>query len=170
MQFQLVGDWKMQPLLAAVVLWLSANFPLPATSHYPHIEFVPAAEMAALRYGSLLGGQRQEIAAINTASASEPVRKIVAIYSDRTKTIFLPTGWTGRTPAELSVLVHEMVHHLQNKAGIVYECPMGREKLAYQAQEQWLQLFGQKLESEFDVDPMTLLVTTSCAFAMMDPR
>jgi hypothetical protein len=56
-----------------------------------------------------------------------------------------------------------MVHHLQNLAGGKYSCPGEREKLAYEAQARFLGLFGQSLEGVFTLDPMTLLVRTTCA-------
>lgn len=71
-------------------------------------------------------------------------------------------GWTGKSPADVSVLVHEMVHHVQNVAGLKYACPEEREKPAYDAQNQWLALFGRKVTEEFELDPMTLLVRTNC--------
>ncbi len=94
------------------------------------------------------------------------MRETVAVYNDQTKTIYLSDKWTGHTPAELSVLVHEMVHHLQNEAGTKYECAAEREKLAYEAQEKWLSLFGRNLEGEFNINGLALLVSTSCAMAM----
>nr|WP_246226167.1 hypothetical protein [Chelativorans xinjiangense] len=33
---------------------------------------------------------------------------IVAIYDDEARTIYLPDGWTGRSAADLSVLVREI--------------------------------------------------------------
>jgi hypothetical protein len=63
------------------------------------------------------------------------------------------------------VLVHELAHHMQSAAGLEYPCPQEREKLAYKAQDEWLHLFGRSLESEFQIDKMTMLVMTSCAFA-----
>ena len=44
------------------------------------------------------------------------------------------------------------------------ECPRQREKLAYAAQDKFLQLFGRGLEGEFEVNPFTLLVRTTCAY------
>ena len=44
-------------------------------------------------------------------------REVVAEYDNSTKTIFLSDTWKGETAAELSVLVHEMVHHLQRRRG-----------------------------------------------------
>jgi Domain of unknown function (DUF6647) len=91
-------------------------------------------------------------------------RDIVAVYDDANRTIYLPEGWTGVTPAEQSLLVHEMVHHLQNLGKLKYECSEAREKLAFAAQEQWLGLFGRSLSSEFDIDPFTLKVKTVCGY------
>ena len=54
----------------------------------------------------------------------------MAAYDPLTQTIFLPERWTGNTPAEISVLVHEMVHHLQNVARLKYECVQASEELA----------------------------------------
>jgi hypothetical protein len=57
-----------------------------------------------------------------------------------------------------------MVHHLQNAGNLRFECPQEREQLAYQAQEQWLRLFGRHLMQDFELDPFTLLVKTRCAY------
>ena len=70
----------------------------------------------------------------------------------------------GRPPAEVSVLVHELVHHLQNVSRMKFTCPQEREKDAYAAQHAWLALFGRTLEQEFEIDPMTVLVRTNCGF------
>ena len=88
----------------------------------------------------------------------------MAVYSDATHAIMLTHSWTGRTPAELSILVHEMVHHLQNKAGLTYACAGEREAPAYAAQAMWLRQFGTDLEREFSIDPMTLKIKTTCMF------
>jgi hypothetical protein len=124
----------MEALLTAIVLWLSINFPLPANLNHPGIKFASAAEMIAQRTG---------------VSASEISSDIVALYSNESKTIYLMDGWTGKTPAELSILVHEMVHHLQNVGQLKFACSEEREELAYKAQDDWLHLFGRDLEPTF---------------------
>ena len=148
----------MNALLTAVVLWLAANFDLPATNQHPDVKFVPPATITALRHQDTSGEQPT-----NPAEKAGQ-REVVAVYDDATSTIYLPEGWSGNTPAELSVLVHEMVHHLQNRAKLKFECQRQREKLAYQAQEQWLALFGHDLEHDFELDPFTRLVISSCYF------
>jgi uncharacterized protein DUF6647 len=148
-----------EPLLAAIETWLSIEFDLPILGDHPRIELVPPAEIAALRYGGRFPNAGTE-RALSGHSASD----IVAVYSDSARTIFLAENWTGGTPAELSVLVHEMVHHLQSVAGLKYECPQAREKLAYQAQERWLALFGRDLAQDFELDGFSLLAKIKCFY------
>jgi len=157
----------MDALFTAIVIWISANYALPATFEHPRIERVASIEMAGLRYKGLLSALQRETSAIQEQESSfEKRRDVVALYNDETSTIYLSDRWTGRTPAELSVLVHEMVHHLQNAAGTAYECPAERERLAYEAQDKWLGLFGRNLEAEFEINGLALLFSTSCALAM----
>jgi hypothetical protein len=137
-------------LLTTIALWLSINFGLPASYDHPRVEFLPAAEITALRYGSSVDQAR--------------ARDVVSVYHNATKTIYLPENWMGNTPAELSILVHEMVHHLQNTGKLKFECPQEREQVAYKAQERWLEMFGRDLLRDFELDPFTLLVITKCAF------
>ena len=68
----------------------------------------------------------------------------------------------GRCALGDRLLVHEMVHHMQNVGNVKYECLDAREKLAFAAQERWLELFDHTLAGEFGLDPFTLLVRTSC--------
>jgi hypothetical protein len=45
-----------------------------------------------------------------------------------------------------------------------HACPQEREKLAYQAQERWLPLFGHSLEADFELDGFSLLGKTQCFY------
>lgn len=140
-----------EAMLIAIESWLSHSFELPLIHDHPRIEFAPAAAIAALRYRGLLPTQ--------SIPAS---RDILAVYANDLRTIFLPDTWVGSTPADLSVLVHEMAHHLQNLAGLKYECPQARERLAFTAQDRWLGLFGTGLEEEFGIDMFTVFVKSAC--------
>jgi hypothetical protein len=151
----------MTELLSAIVLWLSLNYGLPASYEHPKVEQVPANEIAFLRYRAFTPERRREVAAALAQSGNKS-RAVVAIYDDANRTIYLPDGWTGRTAAELSVLVHEMVHHLQFAGQLKFECPAQREAMAYDAQEKWLGLYGRSLASEFDLDAFTLKISTAC--------
>jgi hypothetical protein len=144
-------------LMKAIVDWLAHEFGLPANHDYPTIQLTSAARITTFRFTGRLSDRPEDRAAVPPGQ-----REVVAAYDGGAQTIYLPAGWTGRTAAELSVLVHETVHHLQHLAGTRFECAQASETLAYAAQEKWLALFGRSLESEFDIDPFTRLVSTRC--------
>ena len=153
----------MQALLTVIVTWLSINAGLPAIYEHPRVEFVSAAKMAEVRYSRLASIRPDRVAAEAGRSAPAEVgHDVHAIYDDLSRTIYLPVGWTFASPADVSVLVHELVHHLQNVSALKYDCTEAREKPAYRAQRAWLELFGKTLTDEFKLDPMTVLVRTNC--------
>jgi hypothetical protein len=145
-------------LLPKIAAWISHSFDLPSIDRLPRVQFVPPAQVTALRYrlsqpppAQAIGQTRPDLGA---------GRAVAAVYDK--DTIYLSDGWRGGSPADQSVLIHEMVHHLQHRAQLSYGCPQEREKLAYQAQELWLTRFGATLLSEFEIDPMTLLLHSAC--------
>jgi len=152
-----------RPLLAPIAIWLAKEFALPAIERYPEVELLPAAAITALRYKGL-SPHAPDKTVSDSGPATPQANETIAIYSDHAETIYLADGWSGRTPADLSVLVHEMVHHFQNVLGLKHECPQEREKLAYAAQERWLALFGHSLEQDFELDGFSLLGKTRCFY------
>jgi predicted metalloprotease len=151
-----------QTLLTAIETWIGSQFDLPAIHEHPTIEFVLPGKMTSLRFMGSSSDPGAQVAPNDSASSAQ--YDTVAIYHDATRTIYLPERWTGGTPAEVSVLVHEVVHHFQNVLGLKYECPQEREKLAYLAQERWLGLFGHSLADDFALDPFSLFVKTACFY------
>jgi hypothetical protein len=143
-ELQPVAAGPAQALLTAIVPWLAANFALPSSYQHPSIKLVPATEILFRRYRAFTAEKQREVLNAIHGSAASPGngRKAVAIYDDVTRTIFLP----------------------EKEARLIYPCPGASEKLAYEAQEKWLGLFGLDLESEFEIDPFTLLATTACSF------
>jgi hypothetical protein len=138
------------PLALSVAAWVTeaTGLPLPATM--PEIHFASPRDIPAL------------MAAVAPSSGSGSGSEIVAFYNAPERAIVLPAGWTGESPAELSVLVHEMVHHAQTSAERRFACPAEREREAYDAQTRFLALFGTDLTREFGMDRMFLLVATTC--------
>ena len=147
-----------QALVQEILVWLSDSFDLPAVKVAPTIEFASAARLAMLRKHD--GGLATDIRKDPAVPAQDS--DIVAVYDRSSETIFLPIGWAGATAAEQSILVHELVHHVQKVAQIRFDCPMAAEKLAYLAQDRWLERFGSSLEGEFQVDRFTIVISTAC--------
>jgi hypothetical protein len=118
--------------------------------------------MDQLRYKGLLPERMNGAQARQQATQDGYQREVVAVYDDARRTIYLPLGWTGMTASGRSVLVHEMVHHLQNLAGLKYACVGAREEPAYMAQRKWLDVHDLDLEKEFDVDLFTIVALSGC--------
>lgn len=150
-----IGQKQIEPgtrLLDALAIWVGAKLGQPVPDTLPRVAFAPVDRMAALRYKQ---------------SASELIQQqdplnIVSIYDSNEQVIYLPDSWSGATAADLSVLVHELVHHFQEVYQTSFECDAQREAKAFELQETWLRIFGTSLEEAFQVDPFTLLARTSC--------
>jgi hypothetical protein len=156
------ADIPSQHQLAEIVKWISENSDMPAIYESPHVSLVPPAQLAHMRYGVLLNGAGGKENGDHAAQTTNQ-REVIALYNNATKTIYLADNWSGANAKELSVLVHEMVHHLQNIGKVQYACPEAREKPAYLAQDKWLQRHGLSLEKEFDIDKFTLVMNSVCA-------
>jgi hypothetical protein len=141
------GMVPIDALASAVAAWVADAMGLALSEPLPRLGFLDANGMAAMRHGG---------------EAAPPVLEVVALYDDRERTILLPQGWAASTPMEVSVLVHEMVHHLQNLSGGTYACPAEREAEAFELQGRWLALHGRSLTEEFELDEKTLFVLTRC--------
>jgi len=144
------------PTLRAVAAWITAEFGLPAPRSLPSVVFLHADD--------LVGGAT---ASGSVAAAADPLvegdgARAAAAYDPRTGEIRLPLGWTGTTVAEMSLLVHEMVHHVQTEMGMRFACVGEREQLAYAAQARWLEAYGGSLRRDFGINPMFLLIATNC--------
>jgi len=140
------GEIPGQFVLNSTVTWLSNALNLPAIYDHPRVERTPKIKLTLALHGSQFVSKNS----------------VLSGYDDAKQTIYLPDDWSGSSPEGMSILIHEMVHHLQNVAGLQYGCPQEREKLAYVAQHKWLISFGRSLEKNFGMDPMTYLQSTEC--------
>jgi hypothetical protein len=142
------GATDVEPLVNAIMLWLSLNFALPLGADQPLIRQVPPDRLVAIHYGGMSG--------------RPPDLNILGAYDARTRTIYLRDDWDSRNATDVSVLVHELVHYLQDRAGLSFECPATREAPAYAAQQRWMEFYGTDLHAAFGIDAMTLKLRTAC--------
>jgi hypothetical protein len=141
-------------LVAAVTGWVAADLGEPVPGEMPAVAFMDRAEMRFIRYPK----------AQQPSHDAHGETGVQALYLDESQTIVLPTGWSGATPAEVSILVHEVVHHFQALRGDIHACPAAREKLPFEVQGRWLEAHGESLESAFGIEGLFLLVATNCMF------
>ncbi len=152
----------MQTLLTVLMTWLSINAGLPAVHQHPGVEFVSATKMEEVRKRRLTAAGQADAPRSEALASNGAGHGVHGIYDDQGQTIYLPQGWTAASPADLSVLIHELAHHVQSVSKLRYDCAGAREKLAYEAQSRWLALFDKNLADEFQLDAMTILVRSNC--------
>jgi hypothetical protein len=150
--------------LSQIIGWIAVNLDLPEVRELPRIELVTPARMAAVRFRGLVSDRDSLAAEAGRTAPPEFGQDVYAVYDDVKQAIYLHKDWNSDRPADISVLVHELVHHIQNVAALKFACPQEREKDAYKAQRTWLEQFGRTLEDVFEIDPMTILVRTTCGF------
>ena len=129
--------------------WTAQQSGLRPTDSLPLIEFRSPAELAATRYAGI--PRKQETS-------------IISLYDTSSGTILLSDTWKGTKAAAYSIVVHEMVHHLQRENGKRYGCMQEQEEQAFAAQNAWLAEHGSSLEKEFGTDPFTRIVASLCPY------
>lgn len=135
----------MEALSKLIVLWLVAQLNLPHTDTLPTIVELPPQDVVVT-------------AGVPRAKAASS--GIVALYKDNT--IYISTAYAFDPVTYSSIIVHEMVHHLQDAGRVAYPCPAAREAVAYEAQALWLKQFGRNLLEELNIDTITLFFRTRC--------
>ncbi len=150
----------MNELMTVIVTWLSYSVGLPVNYTHPAVVIVPHENMVETWARERGNAVSQE----GFLSAEESLHELelYGFYADLTQTIYLDEQWSVSSMADVSLLVHEMAHHLQAASTITYACAAEREQVAYKAQSIWLENIGLDLNSEFKIDPMTLLLRTRC--------
>ncbi len=137
----------MDTLIITLIAWIAAHSNL-AAADVPQIRLVPKIDMTALYH--------------DTASAKNYFR-VEAFYLRAENTIYLPDNWQALGLRDRSVLLHELVHHLQAANHVKVACPAALERQAYNLQFTWLREQG--VEDPYDftgLDVLTVILASSC--------
>jgi hypothetical protein len=76
----------MEPLVITIMLWLSANFGLPANINPPKLAFVAPSDLVALRYGPSMAAHAAKPLREGRATSVSEVPKVLGLYSDKKRT------------------------------------------------------------------------------------
>jgi hypothetical protein len=136
----------MRETVVALLAWISLQFGVEAPVP-PAIEFVSQQRLAELAYGG------------NPPSGAA----VTALYNRTIGTVYLSTEWKKEDLRDRSTLVHELVHHCQERGSIPYPCIAARERDAYRLQADWLRQQGVSDPHAFmGVDAFTIAVISMC--------
>lgn len=140
-------DEKMDRSVVPLIAWIVEKTGLLAPEP-PRITLLPREQMIKMNYGP------EQISGY---------RNLQAFYVPMARTIYLPDTWL---PGELygrSILLHELVHHVQRSNNVRVPCPAALERQAYQLQTDWLSEQGVANPYEMiGTDEFTVRIWSSC--------
>ena len=90
---------------------------------------------------------------------------ILALYNSSTATVYLHKDFWASSVRDQSILLHELVHHMQYSEDFKQYsklCKGDIEKEAYDLQEIWLKKKGRTLYNTIELGPLLRHVLTSC--------
>ena len=92
---------------------------------------------------------------------------ILGLYNHNTKTIYLNKDFWIASTKDQSILLHELVHHMQYSKDFKHYTMLCKgliEKEAYDLQEKWLEERGLTLANTIEIGPLFRHVLTQCDF------
>lgn len=131
----------LQNLVPELEAWLDENTSLPRRDSRPVIRWVD--------FGPVAPPTSSRLAVHNENSRG--------FYDPDSETIWLVRPWSASDPHDVSVLLHELVHHRQASSGHWY-CPGAQELPAYRLQQAWLDSFG----LEANVNWIAVVLESGC--------
>lgn len=137
---QWLAATDMKALVGDLDRWLDAQTDWPRRIELPQIRLVSPWEAAA-RQGAASSLQRGPLQGLYDADRSE---------------ILLVQPWSPHDAHDVSVLLHELVHHRQ--APYHWYCPAAQELPAYRLQDAWLAERGLKA----DVNWIAVVLDAGC--------
>ena len=137
----------MDPLIVTLIAWIAAHSNL-AAAPAPRIQFIAKQEMSSAYRG---------------AANARSFFYVEAFYQPATATIYLPKGWRAGDLRDDSMLVHELVHHLQAANKVRVGCSAALERQDYALQLDWLREQGIADPYDFaGLDILTVIIAGSC--------
>ena len=112
----------MKEILTALMIWIGANSTLDTNHDIPVVLFLTQEQMEQMYYGD---HERQK-------------DSLHGLYNTEDNVIILPDTWDRRRPWDLGVLLHEMVHYLQDQNNMVFACMANMERDAWPLQKKYL--------------------------------
>ncbi len=137
---------SMKEIIMALMIWIGANTNYNIDVPKPTILFVTQDKMEEAYYG----GEKYEGVTLH------------GLYDIKLDLIILPDTWDRTDPWSLSVLLHEVIHYLQDINQIDYDCVNQMEKDAWPLQKQYLK---EQHNFDWDYDKLWHLLTSTCQIA-----
>ena len=132
----------MKEILTALLLWIGANSNYNTDVPVPTVIFMNEQEMNQAYY-----------------KGQEPVGELHGFYHLEQDIIILKDTWDRHNPWDLSILLHEVVHYVQDINEIQFQCNMEMEQMSWPLQQEYLM---EVHNFEWDYDGLWHLMVSNC--------
>ena len=152
----------MKEIITALMLWISNQTGWPIPDH-PNITYIQNGKEFFLLSHDCDKKPDQKICIGYDGDESN----ILALYNHLTKTIYLNKEFWWASVRDQSILLHELVHHMQYSRDSEFyrkQCKGDIEKEAYDLQEIWLKERGRTLYDTIELGPLFRYILTRCDF------
>ena len=152
----------MNETVLALMLWISAATGW-AVPEPPNIKYTDSGQELFMLSNECDTKPSQPICQTYNPEMSD----ILGLYNNETKTIYLSKAFWPASTRDQSILLHELVHHMQYSRNYKFYrglCKGLIEREAYDLQEKWLKKRGKTLLETIDLGPLMRHVLTQCEF------
>jgi len=133
----------MKEIITALLIWLGANSDFNVNMDIPVVLFLPQDQMEQRYFGD-----------------TENHGELHGFYDIEQNIIILPNTWDRRDPWDLSVLLHEMIHYVQDQNETEFNCTAEMEKDSWPLQQKYLLEIH---DFKWDYDKLWYLMVSSCS-------
>ena len=138
----------MEALRLALMVWISGVTGLLVPAELPQVVYASDEQLCEVYTGK--------------DCPADASTTIVALYHRVKHTMYLPDEFDVGHPYYISVLVHELTHHMQSCSDRQYPCVGAIEREAYAAGFKWLESMGLDALAVSKLDMLSLIHYTSC--------
>jgi hypothetical protein len=137
-----------QAMMSELITWIAVKTGMrPCVP--PALRYATSEEIADRWYGDdVSGGQ---------------IIKVRALYEYPSATVYVSRDFDWSNLLDRSILLHELVHHVQHRNAVKFQCHAAAEPQAYELQATWLEEQG---EDEpwglMNVDRFTVYALSAC--------
>ena len=133
----------MKEIITALMIWIGANSSLDTLVEIPQVIFLPQEQMESLYY----------------SAGNKKTGTLHGFYNTKQDVVILPDTWDRRKGWDLSVLLHEVIHYVQDMNGITFQCLAEMEKDTWPLQQKYLK---EVHNIDWEYDKLWYVLTSTC--------
>jgi len=137
----------MKTLILALMTWASTQTGLPVPDTVPIVKHVSAEQM-------------WHMARPGTEYDADGAQQYLGLYANGV--MWLRDDWSTDNVRDVSILLHESVHHMQAEAGTEYRCRGESERVAHEVQFAWLEAAGLDPFETIGINKLYYVMVTTC--------